>query len=217
MKKLIVIMAVFAVTASLAYADRILDPRAYTITATPMSDQSTPGSRGIGWSNIDMVGGPYSLTQTNAIFPAEDYQCSAAVWPSTTFTLTSFKFIGGVAAVNNVLFFDFYHSNVVPNGANYYDYVGVMLPQAGNWIWNITLSTAKTIDTNGFMDMDATYTATTTGTWYADSSGPSIGTSNPGPYSAGTIPVTTAFEFTGTPEPASILLLGIAGLLLRRR
>ena len=214
MKRVVVLTLILAM-AGFAYADRLVDPSAYSLTYEPIGSGSGPRDP-IGWSNIDQTGNISGIQGTNTIVGYEDYQSSTAVWGSgPTFTLTTFKFIGGVSAPNQVVFFNFYDSATTPDGLSYYLYIGAQFPNAGNYIWTLNLSTPQTVDTNGFIEFDANdygYGVPTL-TIFEDDSGPSVGTSAAAPND----PYTCSFEFQGTPEPASVLLLGLAGLLIRRR
>jgi hypothetical protein len=217
--KRVVVVSLVLLMGGLAHAGRILDTSVYKLTATPIDEAPTVRSP-IGWSNMDLGGGVSSIDATDTCVGYEDYACDPAVWGSgTTFTLETFRFVGGVATLNDVIWFNFYDSNTTPgcDPSSCYDYIGVQPTQAGNWIWSLTLTTPRVIYTEGYVELDANYYGygndPPTGSWFMNDSGPTVGTSAAAPNA----PYTMCFEFEGVPEPGGLLLLGAAGVLLRRR
>jgi hypothetical protein len=213
MKRIVVVSLVLTMAGS-AYAERIVDPSEYTLSYQPLPEFVDRDSA-VGWSNIALTGNTSYIQGTATCVGYEDYQTDPTVWGSgPTFTLEVFRFVGGVSNPNEIIWFNFYDQNTTPDCSSYYDYIGAQFGQAGNWIWTITLTTPRTVYTNGYVEMQAdSLYSTTTGTWFLDDDGPDVGTSNVQPHG----PYTACFELEGIPEPASLLLLGMAGLLLRRR
>jgi hypothetical protein len=202
-----IVAAVVGSSASASmFTGRVLNVGEYSITATP-----EPGS-------------PFSLRDTGTIFDSQvagsaggtsvtqDAEFSNEVRSQYTSTgvdanyLTSFKFVGGVAAVNQVLFFQFYDSASMPIS----DF-GVQLPQAGNFVWTITLAQSIPIANAGFVGLIPNVGVT--GTFRYASTPPAIGTSSdvgdgkPGYY---------RYQIN-VPAPASAGLLALGGLVALRR
>ncbi len=168
------------------------------------------GSRDTGTiydSSTTASAGGTTVTSPNNI--VEDYT-SIAVDPVNI--LMQHIFVGGVATANHVLFFNFYDA-----GGNYTGGYGVRLPQAGNFVWTVTLNPyaggAVPITPAGYDQMV-----------------PDSGTNNPGG-----VPSVVTFRYTSSaptvgstngtvyrqafivPAPASVALLGLGALVAGRR
>ncbi len=123
--------------------------------------------------------------------------------------VTSMKFVGGVTTANTALAFNFYES-----GGAFLSGFTMDLSQSGNFIWTITLDAADGIlaSQTGWLEIAGVNGAT--GKWFLTQTAPTIGSQ---------VPVTGsyihAFELTtnGVPAPGAVALLGLAGLIGRRR
>lgn len=140
--------------------------------------------------------------------------------------LSAIKFVGGVTAAYQVIWFDFYTA-----GSSYYGSLGGMFPQGGTWIWTLNVSNPPfQIPYTGILQLvgnTTTYYGITNGAWFFTSADALIiGSNNP---TFGPPPVTTTgmgqyltvhnFALIGIPEPMTVGLLGLglAALLIRRK
>lgn len=141
----------------------------------------------------------------------EDYTPIAAM--TMTEELQEFKFVGGVANAGEVAFFDFYDA-----ADNLVDSFGIQFSQGGNFIYTITIGSVVNVPAGGEVWMwvdDGSVLTPSTGQWFAGDAGPTIG--GPDDPLEGTFAgYVQNFEIT-VPEPASLLLFGLAGLFIRRR
>jgi hypothetical protein len=185
---------------------RVLDASQYRISAA--AEPGTPFSlRDTGTiydSRLAGSAGGTSVTQ-DAEFSQEVRSQYTSIGVDPNY-LTSFIFVGGVAAVNQVLFFQFYDSASMPVS----DF-GVQLPQAGNFVWTITLAQPIPIANVGHVGLIPN--TGVTGTFRFASTAPAVGTSTdvsdgkPGFY---------RYQIT-VPTPASASLLALGGLVALRR
>jgi len=228
MRKLVLIVPVLlAVSAALAgpiQSAVLSDGNGATITATRL-DGTSPALDGravVDYSNLVTAGvSNYTVSSSDPLhyLGMDDY--NGVLTPDgDVMLLTQFKFIGGVNVAGGVVFFDFFDAP----GTTYLDGFGVQLPQAGNFLWTITITYTPLdplfIYNNGQVGMavgGAPYPLATA-KWYLNSALPTIGTTAAIPPGLND-PITLLpmnFKFEITPEPASLLLV-LAGLLIRRR
>lgn len=218
MRKLVTI-ALVASLAGFAFADRTVDNilvvgKDCTVTATPLNvERSLPDPTTV-YSQMNSGTGWQAFTAANGYIGYDDYTADAVM--TGTEELTVLRFVGGVADVGGVMFFEFYDAD-----QNFLSDFGLPLSSAGNYIWTITLGPGSgvNIDPTGIMQVwvdDGSVLAATTGQWFASDAAPTIGSEDPTFGALASYGYSQAFELT-VPEPASLLLLGLAGLLLRRR
>ncbi len=104
-----------------------------------------------------LTGGPGVGTVTGVVGPitggpnfnkgfGDDYVTTAG---TGSVSMTSFIFAGGVSAANGALGFEFYN----PDGSDAGTGFAVQLPQAGTFIWTITLNSPVTIPASGYCIM----------------------------------------------------------------
>jgi len=160
----------------------------------------------------DAVPGPY------AALPAGDgqrgfnyYQAAGA---GSSMFLGQFRFVGGTDTAGGGVQFNFYSwDGTVGVPGSLVNSFSVNLPQAGNFIWTITVDPGFEIPTLGYVEM-------VNGTgglsrWFLTSTAPSIGTSFGSPFEA--YPSQAFGMIEGVPAPGALALLGLAGLAGRRR
>ena len=123
--------------------------------------------------------------------------------------VTILKFVGGVTVANTTLKFDF--ADAAGAAVSSFE---ITLSQAGNFIYTITFDEGDTILASKNGSLSITGVADATGKWFMTTTAASPGSQ---------VPVTGdyihAFELTtnGVPAPGAIALLGLAGLVGRRR
>lgn len=150
----------------------------------------------------------------------DDYRTTLA-GSHETMRLTSMQFVGGVTVAGGVLAFEFFDSN-----ANPFSVLTGQLPQAGNFIWTLTIGDAFEflVPTNGILQIRALGNAQ--GRFWLTPTPPSVGFNDPafgGGVTTNGTPLYHAFSLTGAvPEPGAVALLvgaGVAGagVLVRRR
>lgn len=129
--------------------------------------------------------------------------------------LGQFQFVGGTDTVGGSLTFNFYQYS--GSGTSYgalANSFSVTLPQAGAFIWTITMDPGFEVPTLGYVEM-------VNGTgglsrWFLTSTAPSVGTSF-GSASANHPSQAFAMIEGAVPAPAAMALLGLAGLTRSRR
>jgi hypothetical protein len=207
------------------------DGNGVEITATPIDEfvGSAAISGGTIYSNLDAGGGYFSVSGTAGPVSFDYYNTNVTgetdpLIGQSGLGMDEFTFIGGVDAVGGILFFDFFDVT----GTTNVDGFGISLPQAGNFIWSINITNDDVfINDEGLVQMtadDGTFGGgiPTTGVFFLSDANPTIGTWDAaqsagftgGPFDA---PLSHKFEIVYTPEPTSLVLLGLAGLLIRRR
>ena len=212
MRKLCAMLMVLAF-AGVAFADAPIYSGA-AVSYEPLD--TVDGLRaGVIYSNMTLSTN-YAVTVMGGVVSIDDYDSISTAGPTTQ--IEQFKFVGGVANANEVLFFTFFDA-----ASAYVDSFGVQLPQGGNFIWTITLSSPVTVADNGYCQMwadDGSVLIASTGTWFMTPDAPTVGTTTAFPgYTAGDPPVQLdhKFEMTEVPEPATLALLGLGALALIRR
>jgi hypothetical protein len=217
MTKTIIFAAGLAVASS-ASADltnaphsNLLDPSMYTMTAQEIGGPNIGQVAAVHYSCMEA--GFASFGPTAGVTGFDDYQSTAGA----DMTLTEMRFVGGVDTTGGVAFFEFYDA-----ASSFVSSIGLAFPQAGNFIWTITIGSAPTAAENGFMQMvgdDAgLFGPATLSEWFLTDVAPTVGTSDINVGGAvGTH--NNAFELTGDPipAPASVALLGLGGFAAARR
>lgn len=222
MKKLFVCVAVLGLVAASASAemvnnnDRSLAP-IYTATAQPMDSQARVPGLGHPYVNMTLGTSLSAVSATGGSVSVDDYNLGGG---SASWTLKKFRFVGGVAAAGQVLFFTFFTPSFAAQ-----DSFGVQFPSGGNYIWTITISTpANHIHHNGgFYRMwadDGSVLVLSKGTWFMDSTAPTKGTTGPAypGFTNGGNPLNHKFAVI-IPEPATLAMfgMGVLTLIVRRR
>lgn len=186
----------------------LLDPSMYSITATPLgSIDFTRGDADPTWYSA--IEGPYnSFAAATGSVGFDDYGTAA----DDDIVLTSWRFVGGVQQVGGTMSFQFFDAD-----QQFVDSFGIALPQAGNFIWTITINSEVIIPANGIVQ--AVVGEDFTGQWFLGATPPTIGTNDDtfGGASGGAL--SHRFEINGVlvPTPGAVALLGMAGLAATRR
>lgn len=192
--------AVLALLASAGAASAI------DLRADPID--SLPGYAGRDTVVYTDIPGPYSA------FPAaagslgfDDYDSTIG---GVADTLTSMRFVGGVSTVGGVIDFNFYSTSAVLVTS-----FSLAFPQAGNFIWTITNVNAS-IPGDGILQLSAH--SDTTGRWFLTAGLPTVGSTSQtyGGGTSGATHLNHCFELS-VPTPGSLALLGMGGLVARRR
>ncbi|TVQ82258.1 MAG: PEP-CTERM sorting domain-containing protein [Phycisphaeraceae bacterium] len=190
----------------------LLDNGLYTIQATPYDTEHTQRS-GLGTVYESMGAGSGFQAFGAASGPGgfDDYTSTAP----GNITLGEFQFVGGVTAAGGVVFFDFFDS-----AQNFVDGFGVQLPQAGNFIYTITLNTPIVVPNAGilqaFFNDDAGVGPFTSGQWFLSDAAPTVGSSDPS-FGSLTNGLEHRFALVDVPAPGAIALMGLAGFAASRR
>ncbi len=216
MKKLCAMLMVLAF-AGVAFADAPIYSGA-AVSYEPLD--TVDGLRaGVIYSNM-ALGTNYAVSSaaTGGVVSVDDYDSISTAGPITQ--IEQFKFVGGSNIVGGVIFFTFFDA-----ASAYVDSFGVLLPQAGNFIWTINLSTPVSVADAGYAQMwsnDGSLAGypVTVGTWVLNALAPTVGTTGPtvpGLTDPSGAPLDHKFEMTEVPEPATLALLGLGALALIRR
>jgi len=151
---------------------------------------------------------------TYAAFPAssslgfDDYTTTAFPGDSMV-SLSSMRFVGGVTTANTSLRFNFYNAagNTLLNSFD------ATFGQAGNFIWTINNLGGMNIASKGIVEVLGLDGAT--GKWYLSNSATTIG-SDDRSFGDNTALYQHSFELS-VPAPGSLALLGLGGVMNRRR
>ncbi|MEM9410453.1 MAG: PEP-CTERM sorting domain-containing protein [Planctomycetota bacterium] len=212
MKRMLCFLAVGLLFAQVASADITplsgpLQHRHLTLTENGTTIETTPslGPSNLVYDNIAAGAAGYlAFPAAAGVVGQDDYDTSA----DTPFVLLeSFQFVGGVAELpGGDLSFDI-------GGETF----GVSLPEGGNFIWTITLTTPTLVADSGLFTASAV--GGSTGVLFLSDGIPAVGTTVTG--SAFTGDFDHNFALNGTaaiPEPTSVAILSIVGLgLVSRR
>jgi hypothetical protein len=228
MKKLLMSVLVAALLCSPAWADLTAGDR----TGAPIITASNPvplgevgGERGpFAYDSLYAgVAGYWAYPPASGPIGFDDYDFTPGV---SSVGISQLKFVGGVTAVNQVLWFDFYSA-----GGSYVGSLGGMFPHSGYWIWTLTIGAAPYwIPHTGIMQIFAntttTYYGVANGAWFFTSADALIVGSNNTTFGPPVITTATYgmtylsvhdFAFVCTPEPGTPALLGAGVLFLVRR
>ncbi|TVQ82259.1 MAG: hypothetical protein EA380_00590, partial [Phycisphaeraceae bacterium] len=185
----------------------LLSNGAFSIQATPLDDASPVMRTSVLYSHMD---GPYSaFAAASGPGGFDDYVSTAG----NDIILEEFRFVGGVTAAGGVLFFDFFD-----NAQNFVDGFGLQLPQAGNFIWTITLNVPIIVPNAGivqaFFNNDPGIGPVTSGQWFLSDSATTVGSDSRTFGGAAGGAFQHSFELSGTviPAPGALALMGLAGL-----
>lgn len=182
--------------------------------AEPMVD--TPFQNRVTAAVYSGIPGPYSaFAAATGPVGFDDYASTVA----GPFNLAQFKFVGGVTTVGGQLTVQFFDSaQTQVNSFN------ITLPQAGNFIWTITLGAApdgsdSTFGVNGAGFVQISAATATTGQWFFTTTAPTIGTNDVAVGGGAQLspPRNNAFELVNVPAPGSLALVGLGGLVALRR
>lgn len=219
MTKTLIVAAGLAVASS-ASADltgathtNLLTSEQYTITAQPIGSPDLAGVFGTAYSNMGAGAGFQAFAAATGPIGFDDYDSIGAA--ATTIDVSTYRFVGGVAAAGGILFFEFYDTS-----SAFVDSFGVQLANPGNFIYTITINSypgGVVVPESGIHQVVAN--AGTTGQWFLSDAAPTIGTQSNvfGGASGGAL--NHKFEINGdyVPAPATAALLGLGGLAAIRR
>ncbi len=220
MKTLALCWAVVGFAAAVANGESLVrgrdrsDAPIYTsVSAEPIESGAGPMPRLAPYWNMALATSLYSVSAAGGGVSVDDFYVG---WVNdySTWQLREFKFVGGVAQANTVLFFTFLTPNFAP-----LESFGVRLPNGGNYIWTVDIPPpwAQRYERRGLLMMWADtglFGPPATGTWFMDTETPRRGTTGPtlpGFTNGSGVPLNHKFAFI--PEPTSITLLA-AGLLV---
>ncbi len=232
MKQLLVCVALMGLMAATAVAepfDQPVDRSGWEIITTVSAERIDAGSPRAyvpqfiydQWGTGATVAGTAASSALGGTVSVDDYNVVGSSL-GQSFLLRQFYFVGGMSAAGGLEFFTFYD-----NGFNVIGGFGIVLPYAGVYGWNITMSTPRDIPDGGYVNMwanDGSYTAypVTQGLWDANDGTADIGTTAPVPYpnlqtTGGTY--LDHYMAIVIPEPGTLALFGMGFLTLvvRRR
>lgn len=152
------------------------------------------------------IPGPYAAFPDGVNLGVANYSSIMALDAEV---VTLLRFVGGVTVANTTLQFNF--ADAAGTAVSSFE---ITLAQAGNFIWTLTLDATDEILASKNGSLSITGVAAATGKWFLTTTAASVGSQAPvsGAY-------IYAFELTtnGVPAPGAIALLGLAGLVGRRR
>ena len=183
---------------------RMLQPSEYSTEYSVIDDGSTVNPEFTGMS-YDALAFVAPVTENN-INPGgtitEDY---VSIQTDTDY-LSIHRFVGGVAVAGEVIEFLFFNA-----GGNFVDGYGVQLNTAGlTNVWTVTINSDVFVPKEGFLVMRSAATNTGLANWRNKVAAPAIGTT------AGNV-FRWNMEVRDIPAPASLALMGAAGLIAGRR
>jgi hypothetical protein len=224
----IAVVAMVAIAGSASADFTSIDRSDYIIytdvTATPIGVDSA--QRGVGatvYSNMtsdaegffNLAAGPADGDGVPQTINVDDYQSIA---PGGGL-MAEFQFVGGVTVAGGAMFFDFFDA-----GGTLVDGFGVLLPQAGNFIWTINITNNDVAFAgSGFVqasiDDDGAIGPATGGSWFLTADDATVGDNllSAGFGSPLGADLNHAFQINAIPAPASAALLGLGGLAAVRR
>lgn len=165
-----------------------------------------------GDERYSAIPGPYSATGVGEDVRGFTYYETSA--PGGPMFLGQMRFVGGTDTAGGGVTFNFYNwAGVVGEIGDLVNSFSVNLPQAGDFIWTITVDEGFVIPTLGYVEM-------VNGTgglsrWFLTPTAPTVGTAFGSPFAA--FPTQAFALIEGVPAPGAIALLGMAGLLGSRR
>ena len=181
------------------------------VSAVELDGQVGPRAGEVGTLFSNMNTGPngfVSFPTATGPLGLEDYDTGF----SGLQTLDTYRFVGGVDGVGQVLFFEFFDS-----ASNFVDGFSLAFGGGGIFIYTITgggggpIGTA--FDSVGFHQIVAD--VGTTGQWFLGDGGPTVGSSDP--TVGGSNPFQHLFELNAIPAPGALALFGLGGLMAPRR
>lgn len=168
-------------------------------TAAPLDSVTVDRSADVMFANMGAGAGYAAYGAATGVIGWDDY-VSVAAGP---LDLTTVKFIGGVTVAGGIVWFDFFDYA----GANWINGFGVQLPQAGNYIWTITLGSVYTVDPTGILQITADTASGTLGQWYLSDALPNVGTQDPN-FGYAPPPYTAKFELRALPTVSGPFCFG---------
>lgn len=185
---------------------RIYSGSAVTAVALDAPPTEGPGAGDV-YSNLDA--GPNGYVAFPAATGAAGFDDYDSI-KDADILLGEFGFVGGVTTAGGIMFFSFFDAS-----SNLVDSFGVALTNPGNFIYTITLGTPITVPDAGIVQ--GYVDSATTGQWFLGDAGPTIGTEDASFGSDGGGIFAHNFRLHDVPAPGALALLGIAGLVGRRR